>query len=247
MRNPSRVIRLTSFAALGLAGLVAYGSSNATAASPAAAASPPSGLKGVPSEPKPLAAALSECSVGGVLGVAHAFIHSWIEASKLAVDRAQNPEVKEYAQRTLEDSQRLDQDLSQWESHVGAQPVETEISKEVSRGAHAVRERLERSQDFDREYVAHEIMGGMKAVGFLHLVMAAVHEGTGSGEEQGQTQGSSGAKLNEGARLVEDAKRTVGSRLKEAFRLEKELVGACGEPSGESGAQPEPAKTPARH
>jgi predicted outer membrane protein len=184
MRIMSHVFRITSFAALGLAGVVAYGTSTATAASPSATKGPPSGLKGVPSERSPHAA-FSDCSVAHVLGLAHAFDQDAIERAKVAEERAQDPSVKQYAERSLDDHQKLEQELSRFERDIGAQPVETDISRALHRNARVELKGLEDAQNFDREYVADEIAASLKAAGFLHLLLRAIHQGS-RGEEQGQ-------------------------------------------------------------
>jgi predicted outer membrane protein len=293
MRTVSCVFRLTSFAALGLAVAVAYGTSTATAAPPSAAAGPPSGLKGVPGERSPHAA-FSDCSVGHVLGMAHAFNQAATLRAKVAAGRAQDPSVKQFAERSLDDHQKLEQELSRWESDVGAQPVETDISRALLRNARVELKGLEDAQNFDREYVADEIVASIKAAGFLHILVHAIHEG-GAGDEQGQptggapvpqpaemgqptqpgpisfpqpgqvsipqpegiqlpqpgtpgapgaTEGQSESKLGEVTKLFEDAKHAIGSELKDALRLEGQLVGTCGESPGQT---PATKKAPPLH
>jgi predicted outer membrane protein len=195
MRIMSHVFRLTSFAALGLAGVVGYGTSTATAASPSATAGPPSGLKGVPSERAPHAAgersrhaAFSDCPVANILGLAHAFDQAAIERAKMADERAQDPSVKQYAERSLDDHQKLEQELSRWEGDIGVQPVETDISRALNRNARVELKGLEDAQNFDREYVADEIGASIKAAGFLHLLLRAIHEGSGGAEKGQPTQ-----------------------------------------------------------
>jgi predicted outer membrane protein len=193
MRIMSRIIRLTSFGALGLASLVAYGASPAPAAQPAGRAMPPSGLKATPHEVSPHAA-FSDCSVGNVLGMAEALTHAAIERAKMAEDRAQDPAVKQFAERVLDDHQKLDQELSKFESDVGAQPVETDVSSAIERGARRELKGLEEAKNFDREYIADEIAAHIKAAGFLHVLLHAIHEAGGGeegggGEEQGQPTG----------------------------------------------------------
>jgi predicted outer membrane protein len=154
---------------------------------------PPSGLKGAPHEVSPHAA-FSDCSVGNVLGMAEALTHAAIGRAKMAADRAQDPAVKEFAERVLDDHQKLDQELSQFESDVGAQPVETDVSSAIERGARRELKGLEEAKNFDREYIADEIAAHLKAAGFLHVLLHAIHEAGGGeegggGEEQGQPTG----------------------------------------------------------
>jgi predicted outer membrane protein len=193
MRIMSRIIRVTSFGALGLAGLVAYGASPAPAASPARSAMPPSGLKGAPHEVSPHAA-FSDCSVGNVLGMAHALTQAAIQRAKIAEGRAQDPAVKQFAEHVLDDHQKLEQELSKFESDIGAQPVETDVSSAIERGARRELKGLDEAQNFDREYIADEIGAHIKAAGFLHVLLHAIHEAGegeegGGGEEQGQPTG----------------------------------------------------------
>jgi predicted outer membrane protein len=196
MRILSRIIRFTSFGALGLAGLVAYGASPAPGASPAAI--PPSGLKGAPHEVSPHKvsrhAAMSDCSVGAVLGMAHALTRAAIERAKMADSKAQDPAVKQFAEGVLDHHQKLDQELSQYESDVGAQPIETDVSSAIERGARNELQGLGEAQNFDRQYIADEIAAHVKAAGFLHLILHAIHEGAGGaegggGEQTGQPTG----------------------------------------------------------
>jgi predicted outer membrane protein len=193
MRIMSRIIRISSFGALGLASLVAYGASPAPAASPAGNAMPPSGLKEAPHEVSPHAA-FSDCSVGNVLGMAEALTHAAIERAKMAEERAQDPAVKEFAERVLDDHRKLDQELSKFESDVGAQPVETDVSSAIERGARRELKGLDEAKNFDREYIADEIAAHIKTAGFLHVLLHAIHEAgggeeEGGGQEQGQPTG----------------------------------------------------------
>jgi predicted outer membrane protein len=183
-------------------GLVACGSSGATESSEAAhtnagaaqgmpAAQGPTGA----AEPggtaaQPTETALSQCSVGRILGIAHALIRADIDRAQFALTRTQDSLVKEYAKRTLKQDKKIDEQLTSFETEAGVKALDGDLSNMIRRSARDDLRELQAAGNFDREYLGTEIASAIKAVGFVHLVREIAH-GAG-GQTAPGTEGTPG-------------------------------------------------------
>jgi predicted outer membrane protein len=137
-RSRIRTIRtgLVLAASVGLTGILAC-SSGAPESSPLGShASPPSQGATEDKEhgamPSHIAAM---CSRGQTLAILHAMNSAEIDKLQYVSGVSQNPDVRDYAKRMLDDEKQLGERFSSWIEKSGTQPVDNDIAREITGGA----------------------------------------------------------------------------------------------------------------
>lgn len=82
-----------------------------------------------------------------------------IANGELATSRSENPEVKEFAERMIEDHQSVNQAASDLVTRLGVTPEENATSRTLKESADATREQLKglSGTEFDKAYVDNEV------------------------------------------------------------------------------------------
>lgn len=103
-----------------------------------------------------------------------------IENGELANSKSENPEVKKFAQRMMEDHRSVNQAASELVTRLGVTPEETDTSRSLKQGADATREQLSAMSgaEFDKAYVDNEVAYHEAVLGVLdaQLVPSAQNE-----------------------------------------------------------------------
>jgi predicted outer membrane protein len=208
---------------------------------------------------------VSECSPAQVAGILNALNKSAIDSAKLALSKSQNDEVREFAEKAIDAHTKLEKKLTDSLDAAGITPIDSDIAYELTTGAKREMDALRSSDQFDRDYAAHEVLAHAKAIGLIDA-LATGHESGAAGKagEPGNTgsMGTPGPNAAPGSTatppgatatpsetpktpdalpsIIAKAREMIRHHAKEAFELESEVVGACGTPPQPTVMQPQP-------
>jgi predicted outer membrane protein len=175
---------------------------------------------------------ITDCSTGQIVAIAQALNTAEIDDANLAIGLTSNPDVRSLANRILTDHTNVDRLLSAWLDASRAVPVASDISNEISRSAANELATLRRSSEFDRDFVAHEVVEHVTALGFFEHVLLVGQQLPGF-QIVADAQPGSNAAL---ATLLATARIAIQTHLQLAFVTEQQIVGACGTGRNDGGA-----------
>ncbi len=190
---------------------------------------------------------MTACSPEQVAAILQAMNDSAIGTAKLALRKSQDDDVRAYAQKTIDAHTKLQKRLNEALERAGMTPADNDLATQLKKaGAHAL-DYLGSSQQFDHDYVTHEVFGHAKAYGLLKSIAPKPGEEESSEEEEGQAQ-EQGQEQAQGeaqehasgehalASVIEKACKMFQKHTRKALELESKIVGQCGstEYGGES-------------
>ena len=113
----------------------------------------------VAGEPMAGAPAAGEVSDASIAAVASASNQDEINSSRVALEKGENAQVKQYAQRMVDDHTRMEQQMQQMLQQKGLAPQDNAQSLQMKQAARAALTRLQglSGRALDSAYVAHQV------------------------------------------------------------------------------------------